>query len=58
MCDSATSEYSDLWTRLTTSRHNTPVTITFDFSAETTRLSRSRASSNATRAMRSISLVV
>ena len=55
---SSTSAYSAACSAVTSSRHSTPDSITFAFSTEQTLLPRLRASSNATRATRSISQVV
>ena len=55
---SSTSLYSALCSSVTSSRHSTPLSITLAFSTEQTLLPRLRASSKATRATRTISLVV
>ena len=54
-CSSCTSLNSRSCTWVTTSFHKTPVFITLRFSIDVTLLRRLRASSKATRAMRSIS---
>ena len=53
-----TSWYSAWWTSVTTSRQRTPNSMTLAFSIEQTLFWRRRASSNAERATRAISLSV
>jgi hypothetical protein len=55
MCESSTSGKRALCVSVTTSCQRTPERITLRFSMEQTRLPRTRASSKATAAMRSIS---